>query len=53
MNREDGFYWVKYSGRFVVAQWVQAWQVWRLTMYGNNFIDEDFDFIGERLLPPT
>jgi hypothetical protein len=51
-DRAKGFYWVKYDGRWVIAEWLGAsW--WRGTDDdGDTYDDNDFTKIGDRLDPP-
>lgn len=47
-TREDGFYWVRRSGSWEVAEWSGAWIV--LGCYDEDIEDHEFDEIDERPL---
>lgn len=52
MKREEGFYWVKWVGDWIVAQWVCTEDVgcWRTTFSNELLEDVDFDEIAEERL---
>lgn len=47
MKREEGFYWVKWVGDWIVAQWVCTEDVgcWRTTISYELLEDNDFEVI--------
>ena len=51
MNRQYGFYWVKYRGTWVVANWLRCegccLEVWNITESPRHKHDSDFEDIDE------
>lgn len=51
MKREPGFYWVKYEGEWIIADY--AFGFWLITGFESSYYDSDFEAIHEtRLIPP-
>lgn len=46
--RDEGFYWVKYSDQWIVAEYRE--RVWYMTETDNYFDDSDFQQIDEHIL---
>lgn len=51
MEREEGFYWVKFIGGWVVARWLPR-MGWFLTGHVSAYDDTLLDGIGPRIYPP-
>ena len=47
--RENGLYWLKYHGNYVVGYYDDESKTWFLTGNISYFRDDDFNFIGERI----
>lgn len=47
-TRATGWYWVNFSGRWELAQYVSEMQYWALVADEKRFVDEDFYEIDER-----
>lgn len=54
MTRKSGYYWVKYCGEFVVAEYLNdSDKSWYMAGVSLSFYDSDFDQINEtRILSP-
>ena len=48
--REDGFYWVKYCGNWVVAEWWLGFGNWSISGSEDSVLDRELDQIDERLI---
>lgn len=46
VDRKEGFYWVRFNGYFIVAEW-QSGQWWTIESE-DAFMDEHFEEIDER-----
>jgi len=46
--RKNGFYWVKYLGNWIIAEW--SYRHWYITRTDHQFKDSDFDLIIEHPL---
>ena len=51
--RPGGFYWVKYLGEWLVAEYSGKYGDWGMSFYDHLFKDEDFDIIGDCVEPPA
>ena len=47
-EREDGFYWVKFNGEWVVAEWVQVCAMWFVPQETGEFPNLCIEQIDER-----
>ena len=47
-NREDGFYWLKYKGEWIVGKW--DGHKWALPRIGIYKYQSDIDDVGERVM---
>lgn len=45
MERQEGYYWVKMDGDFIIAEW--AYKRWYIINYEMDYTDSCFDFINE------
>jgi len=45
MDRQEGYYWVKYGVRFIIAEW--DGELWYTTEYLEPMEDISFGFINE------
>lgn len=43
MKREEGFYWIKYRGRWIVAEW--SGYYWWMPMSDSAWIDSELEEI--------
>jgi hypothetical protein len=48
--REDGFYWVRHEGTWIIARWVDDadYTCWFVPNHYNDTADQDLDEIDER-----
>ena len=51
MQRTEGFYWVKRADVPEVGLWLDG--AWLLTASRAEFDDDDFEWIGDRIVEPT
>ena len=49
--REDGYYFAKYQGSWVIAELIVNWG-WALTGFRSRFQENDFDEIGDKIELP-
>jgi hypothetical protein len=48
--RQEGYYWVKYEGKWFIAEWDTIYNEWHLTGSEYDFKDHDFEEINENRL---
>lgn len=48
--REEGYYWVKYGGLWIVAQWQLSNRLWWVCGYEYSVSETDFEEIDEKRL---
>ena len=46
--REDGFYWVKYCGNWVVAEWWPGFGNWSISGSEDSVLERELEEIDER-----
>lgn len=47
MDRQEGYYWVKYDGIFTIAKYFNEVEEWRIVGIRTVKTDEDFEHINE------
>jgi hypothetical protein len=56
MNRKEGYYWVKYSGRWFIARYLPIIKLWHLPIWKPlglvDVTESDLDEINETQIPP-
>ncbi len=50
MTREPGFYWVRYRGNWMVAEW--ACDVWFFAGRDDDADESELEEVGQRIEPP-
>ena len=49
MNRESGYYWIRFADEWGIAEYFDDSNDWLLIGSEESFSDEDFEEIGERV----
>lgn len=47
-KRDDGFYWVKYCGNWIVAEWWLGFGNWSIPGSEDSILEKELDEIDER-----
>lgn len=47
MDRQEGYYWIKYLKEFRISYWCEFTCTWYLTNSTNTYNDSDFEHINE------
>ena len=46
MNRQEGYYWVKYKGYYIIGEYLTS-EIWIIPGKYDEFQDSDFEHINE------